>query len=227
LGQVDAAIGGKVAINAAWGKNLVGAFHLPKAVVVDPHFLSTLPVREWRAGVGEVIKSALIRGGRLFEVLGQLDIGPDSAELWGPVIEETARIKIDLVNQDLYEHGPRMYLNLGHTVGHALENLLGYGTLSHGEAVGLGTLAALKLSERVLGLSSDVRTVVADWMQRWGLPTVMPPLVFEDLRVRLQRDKKARSTGLTWVLVESVGRPRLMENIDWALIEEVVSSLQA
>lgn len=225
LGQVDAAIGGKVGINTAWGKNLVGAFHLPELVLVDPAFLSTLPEREWRAGLGEVIKSALISGGSLYGELGGLSMGSGWVDQWAPIVEGTARVKIDLVNGDLYEDGPRMYLNFGHTIAHALENLLGYGTITHGEAVGLGTLAALSLSEKLLGLSPSVARTVRQWMEHWGLPTVMPSVSFEALKDRMEGDKKARADGLTWVLLADVGRPQLYTGVDFSLVHQVLLEL--
>jgi 3-dehydroquinate synthase len=226
LAQVDAAIGGKVAVNTAFGKNLLGAFHLPEIVAVDLRFLTTLPLLEWRAGLGEVIKSALIRGGWLYEALGHLTLpeGPFLRE-WEPVIAETARIKVDIVNQDLYESGPRMFLNLGHTVGHALENYLGYGSLTHGEAVGLGTLAALRLSELLCGLPETVRHTVMGWLNAWGLPTRMPALDFDTFWRQLHRDKKARSEGLTWVLLEAIGQPVLVKNISRDTVHQVLSEL--
>ncbi|MCY0877729.1 MAG: 3-dehydroquinate synthase [Firmicutes bacterium] len=226
LAQVDAAIGGKVAVNTAFGKNFLGAFHLPELVVVDIRFLRSLPAREWRAGLGEVIKSALIRGGWLYETLGRLTF-PTESDLssWESVIAETARVKIDIVNQDLYETGPRMFLNFGHTVAHALENYLGYGAMTHGEAVGLGTLAALRLSERVLGLSPDVRDTVRGWLEAWQLPTRMPPLDFGAFWTTLHRDKKARAEGLTWVLLQAVGQPVLKKNLSQDIVRETLEFL--
>ncbi|PSR24136.1 MAG: 3-dehydroquinate synthase [Sulfobacillus acidophilus] len=220
LAQVDAAIGGKVGVNTEWGKNLVGAFHLPRFVVVDPDFLSTLPVRQWRAGLGEVIKSALIRGGWLYEHLDSVRLKDIPA--WRETIYQTVKVKVDIVNQDLYEEGPRMFLNFGHTVGHALENLLGYGTLTHGEAVGLGTLVALVLSERVRGLATEVRQQVMTWMGHWGLPTRLEPIQFTPLWEQMHRDKKARVSGLTWVLLDGVGSPCLVKDVPEAVVREAV-----
>lgn len=225
LAQVDAAIGGKVGVNTHWGKNLIGGFHLPRVVAVDPRFLSTLAPREWRAGVGEVMKSALLQGGWLYEALAHLNLDEEPIENWAPIVRETAKIKTALVNKDLYEDGPRMYLNLGHTVGHALETLMGYGTLSHGEAVGLGTLVALILSERVRGLNPEVRSTVVEWMQRWGLPTQIPAIDFSRLWEQLQRDKKARTQGLTWVLLDQVGQPTLVSNVAREVVQSVIIEL--
>ncbi|MDA8195335.1 MAG: 3-dehydroquinate synthase [Thermaerobacter sp.] len=224
LGQVDAAIGGKVAVNVPWGKNLVGAFHLPGLVVADLDHLVSLPAEEWRAGLGEVIKSALIAGGPLWDalaasppVLGRVETG------WLPIIRATAEVKIDIVNQDLYESGVRFFLNFGHTIGHALEHRYGYGFLKHGEAVGLGTLVALRLSEDRLGLDPAVRREVASWLRGWGLPTAIAGASLEDLRPALIQDKKARSHGLQWVLLERVGRPRVVKDVPWA---EVARALE-
>jgi 3-dehydroquinate synthase len=223
LAQVDAAIGGKVGVNTDWGKNLVGAFHLPRFVVVDADFLSTLPSRQWRAGLGEVMKSALIAGGWLYEHLDSVNLIDVGA--WREIIYHTVKVKVDIVNQDLYEEGPRMFLNFGHTVGHALENLLGYGTLTHGEAVGFGSLVALSLSERVRGLTKDVRQKVVSWMEHWGLPTRLPPVEFAPLWEQMHRDKKARVVGLTWVLLDRVGSPCLVKNLPQEVVREAVAEL--
>lgn len=225
LAQVDAAIGGKVGVNTAWGKNLVGAFHPARVVALEPEFLTTLPLREWRAGLGEVMKSALIHGGGLYESLNTVNLADDDTALWTPIIKETAKIKVEFVNQDLYEDGPRMFLNFGHTVGHALETLLGYGVLSHGEAVGLGALVELGLSERLRGLDSQVRSRVYRWMTTWGLPTTFPGVNVSKLWQQLQGDKKARSTGLVWVLLEAVGQPVLVPNIPEGLVQSVIEEL--
>ncbi len=225
LAQVDAAIGGKVGVNTPWGKNLVGAFHPARVVALEPEFLTTLPLREWRAGLGEVMKSALIHGGWLYDALDTIELTGENAALWTPLVKETAKIKVELVNQDLYEDGPRMFLNFGHTIGHALETLLGYGVLSHGEAVGLGALVELALSERLRGLDVQVRIRVYRWMRAWGLPTTFPRLDFSRLWQQLQGDKKARSTGLVWVLLEDVGQPVLVPNIPEDLVRSVIKDL--
>ncbi|NMP21171.1 3-dehydroquinate synthase [Sulfobacillus harzensis] len=227
LGQVDAAIGGKVGVNTRWGKNLVGAFHLPELVVLDPRFLASLPRREWQTGLGEIIKSALIAGGSLYDTVGSLPMpSADTLVEWQPVIRACAELKVSVVNQDPFEAGPRMFLNLGHTVGHALEALFGYGVLTHGEAVGLGTLVALSLSEELLGLDPGVRAEAAQWMERWELPQrLFAPVDFEALWEQLHRDKKARAGGLTWVLLESPGSPRLVKGIQRETVLNAVSTI--
>lgn len=215
LGQVDAAIGGKVAVNLPAGKNLVGAFCLPEAVLLSAEPLTTLPAGEWKAGLGEVVKSALIAGGALWERLGR-GVPPlgESLSQWLPIIAETARIKVDVVNRDPRERHDRMFLNFGHTLGHAIEQISGYGTLKHGEAVGLGTLYALRLSELALGLDPGVRETVHRWLVDWGLPVAMPGLTLEKVEPVLMRDKKARAFGLQWILLDQVGFPRVVSNLD-------------
>lgn len=216
LAQVDAAVGGKTGINLAEGKNLVGAFHLPREVLVDPTSLASLPLREWRSGIGEVVKSALIAKGPLWDALTGTKLpalGAERIPIWEPLIGETIRIKVDVVNRDPREAGERMILNFGHTLGHALEQMLGYGRLTHGEAVGIGSLVALALSEQVVGLDLMVRRTVRGWLDTWGMPTMVPTLDADALAAVLSRDKKARGTGLRWVLLESVGRPVVRSQI--------------
>jgi 3-dehydroquinate synthase len=229
LAQVDAAIGGKVGVNTEWGKNLVGAFHLPQDVVVDVQTLSSLPVDQWRAGLGEVIKSALIAPDPLFSLLDgeQLALGQPN-DAWQHVIQETAMVKIRIVREDLFESGPRMYLNFGHTVGHALERTLGYGRLLHGEAVAIGSLIALRLSEQRLGLDPGVRENTVRWLKRWHLPTQWPSMASPDaVWEAVFADKKARRGGVNWVLLAKVGQPQIVSHITREEFDQAVRSLQA
>ncbi|MBX5466519.1 MAG: 3-dehydroquinate synthase [Firmicutes bacterium] len=226
LGQVDAAIGGKVAVNLPAGKNLVGAFYLPRLVLLDLRPLSTLPAAEWRAGLGEVVKSALIAGGWLWEALcrGVPPIGQIGPE-WEAIIRHTAAVKVEVVRRDPFEAHERMFLNFGHTVGHALEQVLGYGTLKHGEAVGLGCLVALRLSERRFGLDPAVRATVGTWLSAWGLPTRLPHVDASRLQAALRRDKKARGFGLQWILLKEVGRPEVVRDVPWEWVAEALAEL--
>ncbi len=226
LAQVDAAIGGKVAVNLREGKNLIGAFHLPQLVYINPWALQTLPIEGWRTGLGEVVKSALIEGGPLWQSLaagipplGQMD------EHWRWIIKTTAKIKVDVVNRDLEETGDRIFLNFGHTLAHALEQMTGYGQWSHGQAVGVGSLYALYLSEKQLGLDPAVRALVTEWLKAWGLPTVLPHLDYAALEPVLLRDKKARVSGLRWVLLQSPGNPKVVRDVPKNLIEDALGAL--
>lgn len=227
LAQVDAAIGGKVAVNTEFGKNLVGAFHLPAVVAVDTTMLASLPLREWRAGVGEIIKSALIAGGDLYDSISEKreSIG-QITPWWAALIAQTAAMKARVVQADLYEQNQRMFLNFGHTAGHALETYFGYGTLSHGEAVGLGTLVALRLSERVLDLNPSVRKQVIEWLTQWGLPCRSQPFDPGEVLAIMAQDKKARATGLQWVLLKDIGYPVVTRDVDLSLILESLKEIQ-
>jgi 3-dehydroquinate synthase len=224
LGQVDAAIGGKVAVNVAWGKNLVGAFHLPQAVIIDPHVLYTLPIRQWRTGVGEVIKSALIDGQWLWERLNHA-VPALGSEEWDSLVEATAAIKIAIVNNDLEETASRMYLNFGHTVAHGLENYLGYGRITHGEAVAMGTRIALALSEDVLGLDEAVRRTVERWMVEWELPLTIPLANWSAVWEAMTQDKKSRAHGLQWVLLKKVGQPVIYRNLPQSQVQDTMERI--
>jgi 3-dehydroquinate synthetase len=183
VGQVDAAVGGKTAINLPEGKNLVGAFHWPEATLIDPSLLETLPERERRAGMAEVVKTGLLAGESLWEL-------PD-AEL----VRRCALYKAGVCLRDPYERGERAVLNLGHTFAHALEAASGFDRVSHGEAVALGLLAALRLSEMDTAPVEDTlapRPVRVDRDAAWAA---------------LARDKKARDGTPRLVLLEAPGRP--------------------
>ena len=224
LGQVDAAIGGKVAVNVSWGKNLVGAFHLPQAVIIDPQVLHTLPIRQWRAGVGEVMKSALIDGQWLWRQLND-SVPAFGSEEWDSLVEATAGIKVAIVNNDLEETASRMYLNFGHTVAHGLENYLGYGRITHGEAVALGTRVALALSEDVLGLDEAVRRTVEQWMIAWELPLTLPQGDWNAVFEAMTQDKKSRAHGLQWVLLKDVGHPLIYRNLPRKQVQETMERI--
>lgn len=207
LAQVDAAIGGKTGVNLAEGKNLVGAFHQPLAVVADTSTLATLPDRERRAGLGEVAKYGFIADP---EVLRLLQARPDAMVAGDPgvlteVVRRCVAVKARVVAADEREAGERALLNYGHTVGHAIEALAGYGTYRHGEAVALGMVAAARLGER-LGVSEDglaARTVAL--LDGLRLPTGGLRLDPARLWDVLARDKKAGAGGVRFVLCRRPG----------------------
>lgn len=226
VAQVDAAIGGKTGVNLPEGKNLVGAFHQPVAVVADTATLASLPERERRAGLGEVAKYGFIADP---EVLALLERRPKEAVAGDPeVLTEVVRrgvaVKARVVAADERESGERVLLNYGHTVGHAIEALTDYETYRHGEAVSLGLVAAARLGER-LGVSEPGladRTVAV--LEGLGLPTgglSLDPSAVWDV---LARDKKARA-GVRFVLCERPGRARLVDPPDRHHVDEVLASL--
>lgn len=224
LGQVDAAIGGKVAINLPHGKNLAGAFHLPRAVYVDPDVLKTLPLIQWQAGVGEVMKTALIAGGALFKRLSGAGIRFGDP-VWSELIAHTIRYKVEIVNQDLEEVGPRLYLNFGHTTAHGLEQALGYGSLTHGAAVGLGCRVALVLSEMIVGLDPAVRPQVESWMRMWKMPMTLAGVDWDRVLAAIGQDKKATTDGQRWILLEQIGKPKIQKGVDPELVRRVLADV--
>jgi 3-dehydroquinate synthase len=204
LAQVDSSVGGKTGVDLPQGKNLVGAFHQPSLVVADLDTLKTLPRREFVAGLAEVVKHAVIRDPGLLRVLEDeadrlLHLDPD---VLGPVVEANCRIKAAVVAADETEQGLRAILNFGHTVGHALEAGLGYGTWLHGECVAVGMLAATAIARQV-GVLRDLELPVRleRLLARLGLPTRLPDGVgLEQLAPLMARDKKVEAGRIRWVL---------------------------
>ncbi len=206
VGQVDAAIGGKTAVNLGGGKNTVGTFHPPESVIVDPLALATLAPRHVSAGFAEVLKTALIAGPDAFD--DALALTP--ADLTGATdrgvaaIERCIATKDALVAQDLRDQGPRRLLNLGHTFGHAFE-ALAMPALLHGEAVGLGLLCAARIVSRRSDATPELERQVRDALQRWDLPTTISADA-DAVLSELRRDKKRRQGSLRLVLPLAPGR---------------------
>lgn len=215
LAQVDSAIGGKVGVNLSAGKNLVGAFHPPVAVVVDPLVLKSLPRREFRAGLYEVVKYAMIANPELFtrlvETLTAIFARDPDALI--PVIAECCRIKASVVSEDEHEHGIRRTLNFGHTAAHALEAITRYRRFRHGEAVGYGMLAAAHLAHARGALPADARDALATLIAHMGpLPPVADLSAAEALEV-MRRDKKVIGGKLHFVLPTSIGSTAVVTDV--------------
>lgn len=215
LAQVDASVGGKTAINLPDGKNLVGAFHQPEAVLVDTDTLATLPDREYSAGLAEVVKAALISGPGFLDWLQQNREALANRE--PAVVEEailrSCQLKADIVTEDERETGRRALLNLGHTFGHAIETGLGHGEWLHGEAVAAGLMLALDLSETVLGLDTGLRPRVAALLEAFDLPVALPPaLTAERLMDLMAGDKKVDAAGWKLILVATPGDVRIVRD---------------
>jgi len=215
LAQVDSAIGGKVGVNLAAGKNLVGAFHSPSLVVCDPDLLRSLARREFRSGLYEVIKYGLISSAPLFERVAanlQAIFAHDAAVLT-PIIAECCRIKADVVMSDERESGPRRALNFGHTVGHALESVTGYRRFRHGEAIGYGMLAAAHISVARELLKKEQQERLATLIQHMGpLPPVADLKISEALDV-IGRDKKVVNGRLHFVLARGIGATEIAADV--------------
>jgi shikimate kinase/3-dehydroquinate synthase len=199
VAQVDSAYGGKTGVDLAEAKNYVGAFHQPSAVIADVATLATLPAAEVAAGYAEVVKTGLIAGGELWE---QVRAGADPTD--PALIAACALTKLRIVARDERDADLRQVLNLGHTVGHAIETVTGYAAYRHGEAVGLGLLAALRLSGR-----EDLREEVARLLSARGLPTRLEHADPDAVVMATARDKKRRGTGgVPFVLLDAPGAPR-------------------
>jgi shikimate kinase / 3-dehydroquinate synthase len=220
LAMVDASVGGKVAVDLPQGKNLVGAFKQPAVVLADPGVLSSLPAAEFRAGLAEVVKAALIGDPVLFsQFLGR---GPTGLT---PMIADAVRVKAEIVERDPYEMGDRAWLNLGHTFGHSLELLSDY-SLRHGEAVSVGMVAAAELSARLgyctPALAHAVRTLLA----RLALPTSYAFDVDAALAA-MGTDKKRRGRSLRFVVIEDVGRVRIVEDVPEAAVRAALNTIRS
>jgi shikimate kinase / 3-dehydroquinate synthase len=221
VAQVDSAHGGKTGVDIAAAKNYVGAYHQPAAVVADLDTLTTLPAEELAAGFVEVVKTGLLAGGNLWESVRGL--GALSAEAVAPLVLPCARYKLAVVAADERDAGLRMALNLGHTVGHAIEAASGYSRYRHGEAVGLGLLAALRMSG-----ADGLRAEVSEILSGHGLPTALEPgLSTPQVLDALDRDKKRTERGVEFVLLERPGEPRVGQLVDRASVEAAVEELRA
>jgi 3-dehydroquinate synthase len=208
LAMVDSSVGGKTGINIAAGKNLVGAFHQPKAVFIGTELLASLPRREFAAGMAEVIKSALLGDATLLKALEQTPLTVGSPEL-ASVIRRCCALKAKIVESDereLAKEGGRALLNLGHTFGHAIENVAGYGAYLHGEAVAIGLCAAARLSQKLGYIEPAQVARVEALIEAHALPTrLRTPLALDDLLAAMGRDKKVRAGLPRFVVLKELG----------------------
>lgn len=208
LSQVDSSVGGKTGVDLKEGKNLIGAFYQPKAVYIDTDFLKTLPKRELLCGMAEVIKYGLLWDGFFFDYLEKnrnkiLSLDHTAIE---KIIAHSCSIKAEIVSKDEKESGLRSLLNLGHTVGHAIETLGGYSALLHGEAVSIGMVYAASLSEkRGLIQKEDVERI-KNVLNQYGLPVQWPSYNKKKVEALLMNDKKVSNSVVTYVLLKKIGR---------------------
>lgn len=224
----DSSVGGKVGVNHPLGKNMIGAFHQPDLVVFDVETLKSLPSREIASGFAEVIKEALIWDETFVRWLeeNRTELMAMDTDLLAEAIERGCRIKAEVVSQDEKESGLRAILNYGHTIGHALEAVAGYGRLTHGEAVAVGMVGEALLGER-LGLATDVSARTRALLQSYGLPFQIPEAaVTEDLVVAMRRDKKASQGLLTFVLPRGIGAVEIVKEVPEAAVRQVLAQLK-
>ncbi|MGB3238640.1 MAG: 3-dehydroquinate synthase [Geitlerinemataceae cyanobacterium] len=226
LAMVDASIGGKTGVNHPQGKNLIGAFYQPRFVLIDPEVLQTLPEREFCAGMAEVIKYGVIWDAQLFENLeaaGAIDrLDCLDAALLADILGRSCQAKADVVSQDEKEAGLRAILNYGHTIGHAVESLTGYTQVLHGEAVGIGMVAASRIAME-LGLwdaAGDRRQFAL--IEKAGLPTQIPDgVAVEDIIEALQNDKKVKAGQVRFVLPTQIGAATVSDGVTAEMIRRV------
>ena len=215
LAQVDSAIGGKVGVNHPQGKNLIGAFHQPHAVVVDPTVLATLARREFRAGLYEIIKYGMTSSASLFDRLSsdRKAIFARAPEVLTPIIAESCRIKADVVVKDERENGLRRILNFGHTAGHAIEAVTKYRRFRHGEAVGYGMLVAAQLARARGALAETDRKALADLIASLGPLPPIADLSATQMLEAMQHDKKVVAGKLHFVLPTTVGATTIVDDV--------------
>jgi 3-dehydroquinate synthase len=237
LAMVDSALGGKTGVNHPLGKNLIGAFHQPRLVLSDVDTLATLPPRELCAGWAEVIKHAVIRDAGLFQELEDCKVqiancsGNAIYNLRSTIcnlVRRAAKGKVDVVNADERETGERMLLNYGHTLGHALEALMGYGTLLHGEAVAIGMDLAARLAVRMELWGPESVERQRALLEAYGLPTRIPAGVDPARLLELTlRDKKVRAGRVRWVLPTAIGAAEVRDDVPEELVRGVVEAAGA
>ena len=227
LAQVDASIGGKTAIDHPLGKNMIGAFHQPRLVVVDPAVARTLPEREFRSGLAEIVKHGIVLDADYFAEL-ERDLAPLAARDLGVlerIIGGSCRLKASVVERDEREAELRHVLNYGHTIGHALEAATGYTRYAHGEAVSLGIVAEARLARR-LGIADDETTTRQERMlETLGLPVRAPSIDVEPIVSAMARDKKAKDGRVPFVLAPRIGAFRIVYDVPTTDIRAVIASL--
>jgi 3-dehydroquinate synthase len=229
LAQVDAAVGGKTGVNLVSGKNLIGSFHPPLAVLIDPSVLETLPDREYRSGLWEIVKAGIIRERDLFDYLSEhtaevIDRWPAAVDR---IIADSVRMKCEVVSTDEREGDLRRILNFGHTFAHALEAETKYTRFLHGEAVAWGMRAAVYLAERTGHLSAEDSVDILDVIERYGPIPAVSGILPQNLAGRLVHDKKTIQGKVHFVLPIRIGEVKVVSGVDTRLVDEAIRSALA
>lgn len=232
LAMVDSSVGGKTGVNHPKGKNLIGAFHQPRFVLIDPSVLKTLPPREFRAGMAEVIKYGVIWDAELFAKLEEakrLDqLRYINEELLQIILSNSCQAKADVVSKDEKEAGLRAILNYGHTIGHAVESLTGYKLVNHGEAVAIGMVAAGQIAVQLKMWKPEEAQRQDALIQKAGLPTQLPSVVdIEAIIDTLQTDKKVKDGKVRFVLPTQIGAVTVTDQVPADVIRQVLKQMQA
>ncbi len=224
LAQVDSSVGGKTAVNRPLGKNMIGVFYQPKLVVADLETLKSLPEKEYKAGIAEIIKHGVIEDAQLFEFLERQfqNILAHDTEALEHIIATSCAIKASVVEKDERESHYRMVLNFGHTIGHAIEALTGYSKYTHGEAVAIGMVYAAKLSQLTGRCSQDVTQRITDLIKNFGLPTQLPDLKAKDMIQSMYLDKKTAHKKIRFILVKDIGSIEIVDHVEETIIQEAL-----
>ena len=225
LSQVDASVGGKTGMNNKYGKNLIGAFHQPKAVYIDPSFLETLPSREFGAGVAEIVKMAVTFNKDFFEFLENADL--KNKDVLAEVIKRAVQTKANVVAQDEKEHGIRAALNYGHTFGHVIENETKYKTYLHGEAVAIGMVLANNTSVKMGLMSEDDASRVKTLLQKYDLPTSYAIKDSKKFYETFYLDKKSADSSITFILPIGLGDVKITDACEKFLLLSVLDEMGA
>jgi 3-dehydroquinate synthase len=221
--MVDSSTGGKTGINIPEGKNQVGTFYQPEAVIADTDTLKTLEPRDWYSGMAEVVKISLTLDPELFAYLEKVkDLGPEGGVDIQYVVEAACRRKAEVISIDEKEAGPRLVLNFGHTLAHALESSMGLGEIRHGEAVAIGMKAALSLSKQLCGLNETQYNRAMKVVDKIPAPVVDYD---QDLERFLSRDKKMVGGRVQSVLLEEIGKCRIVQLDDPRVLEATLQSI--
>jgi len=225
LAQVDSSVGGKTAINHPQGKNMIGAFYQPQAVIADMALLDSLPHRELSAGLGEVIKHGLLGDATFFTWLEQnmSRLRARDADALQHAVQRSCEMKAAIVASDEKERGVRALLNLGHTFGHAIEAGLGFGTWLHGEAIGAGMVLAARTSEKLGWLNASDVERVRSLVASAGLPVKAPNLGLDNWLSLMSHDKKVSQGEIRFVLLEQIGQAVMEKNVPQAVLHQVLS----
>jgi len=226
LAQVDSSVGGKTAVNHPGGKNMIGAFHQPRAVIADTEVLRTLPDRELRAGLAEVVKYGLICDPEFFDwIEANIDaLLARSTDALSHAIFRSCQIKAQIVGRDEREQGERALLNLGHTFGHAIESATGYLDWQHGEAVGAGMLMAAEMSQRLGHLDTAVVARLRALLQRCGLPVAAPRIGAARAFDYMRLDKKVHGGRIRLVLLQQLGRAMVTSDYPDAALRDTLAA---
>lgn len=220
LSQVDASVGGKTGINNAYGKNLIGAFHQPKAVFIDPYFLTTLPKREFGAGVAEIVKMAVTFNKEFFTFLQKANL--HERDTLQEAIKQAVQTKADVVAKDEKEHGLRAALNYGHTFGHVIENETNYKTYLHGEAVAIGMVMANEVAVAMGFMTDQEAQSIKNLLEKYDLPTSYTIADVNSFYETFFLDKKSADTSVTFIIPVGIGGVKIINDIDKELILSVL-----